>query len=289
MTQKMTDFERIKGWNEKSPKRISSCSRRSEAYSIYPARDWSIFGSYWPVYRHCWLYHWIKLLCPVILCAQNGRFTGPAIFGNRMLMTSNDLPLSGSCQQLTVNFWNHPVQSPCTSIPMHWLMFYHQRQTHPLQCWVLMKSPTFHTGTVVRDVINDVVMVSLYWWLISAILVVWTLRNKKFVKPLNFHWLIMNSTSKLVLIHHVVSSCTVHQVAERWVFHIPWLITDDVIFRQCWQRLLLIIQQHHLFVLLDQNLFKSIFVKVQGWSETSSDWLKEGFSTHPLIGPNRHE
>ena len=66
MTQKMTDFERIKGWNEKSPKRISSCSRRSEAYSIYSTRDWSIFGSYWPVYRHRWLHHWFQLLCPVI-------------------------------------------------------------------------------------------------------------------------------------------------------------------------------------------------------------------------------
>ena len=139
---KMTHFERIKGWNEKSSKRISSCSRRSKAYSIYPARDWSIFGGHWPVYRHRWLYHWFQLLCPVI-------FMWPKwpVNSDRLFMTSNDLLFLESCQQLTVNFWSHPVRLPCTSIPMHWLMFYHQRQTHLLQCWVLMKSQTFHTGT----------------------------------------------------------------------------------------------------------------------------------------------
>merc|ERR1712088_255779 len=45
--------------------------------------------------------------------------------------------------------------------------------------------------------------------------------------------------------------------------------------RQCWQKLLLIIQQLHLFELLVLNLSKSTWEKVQEWSEMYLDWPRK--------------
>ena len=68
-------------------------------------------------------------------------------------------------------------------------------------------------------------------------------------------------------------------IFKRYIY--VWLITSDV-FRQCWRKPLPIIQLHRLFVLLVQNSFKSILVKVHEWSEMYSAWLKAGFHTRFL-------
>ena len=132
---------------------------------------------------------------------------------------------------------NHQQVSPCTDTVTQLLIFFHQSQMLPFKWCKSNKNLT----------------------LLSLILVVWIPKNNKWGKLLNFHSLIHNFIHKSVLIHQRVFLCMGHQVQEKL-----W-----------WPRLLQIIQQQLLSELLVHNSYKNIWVKVQEWSEMSSNWPKK--------------
>lgn len=129
---------------------------------------------------------------------------------------------------------NHPQVSPCTDTVIQLLISFHQNQMLPFKWCKSNKNPT----------------------LLLLISVVWMSKNNKWEKLLNSHLLILNFILKLVLILQKVSSCMDLLVQEKL-----W-----------WPKPLLITQLQLSLELLVHNLYKNIWVKVQGWSEMSLNW-----------------